>query len=57
VLCAGDGERIELVHRATDRSIFARGALEATIWIARQPAGFHELGDVLGLVPAEPLVR
>jgi 4-hydroxy-tetrahydrodipicolinate reductase len=57
VLFAGEGERIELVHRATDRSIFARGALEAAIWIARQPAGFHELGDVLGLVPAEPLVR
>jgi 4-hydroxy-tetrahydrodipicolinate reductase len=49
VLFAGAGERIELVHRATDRGIFARGALEAAIWLAGQPPGFHELGDVLGL--------
>ena len=47
VMFAGDGERIELVHRATDREIFARGALEAAIWLARQPAGMYAFADVL----------
>jgi len=47
VMFAGDGERIELVHRATDREIFARGAVEAAIWLARQPAGMYEFADVL----------
>ena len=49
VVFAAAGERIELVHRATDRDIFARGALRAAAWIADRPAGLHVLGDVLGL--------
>ena len=49
VTFAGEGERIELVHRATDRTIFARGALEAALWLARQPSGSYALADVLGL--------
>jgi 4-hydroxy-tetrahydrodipicolinate reductase len=49
VMFAGEGERIELAHRATDRAIFARGALEAALWLARQPAGSYSLADVLGL--------
>ena len=47
VLFAGDGERVELAHRATDRTIFARGALRAAQWIANQPAGLYTLGDVI----------
>jgi 4-hydroxy-tetrahydrodipicolinate reductase len=49
VTLAGPGERIELSHRATDRAIFARGALRAASWLAGRPAGFYSLGDVLGL--------
>lgn len=43
----GQGERLELTHRATDRSIFARGALQAAHWLARQPAGTWRLDDVI----------
>ncbi len=42
-------ERIELTHRATDRAIFARGALHAARWVAKQPAGLYTMRDVLGL--------
>ncbi|AWV89635.1 4-hydroxy-tetrahydrodipicolinate reductase [Bradymonas sediminis] len=45
-LCA-DGERLELTHRATDRGIFARGALRAAKWISTQPAGWYSMQDVL----------
>ncbi|GAA0704484.1 4-hydroxy-tetrahydrodipicolinate reductase [Dokdonella soli] len=41
------GERIELVHRATDRDIFARGAIVAARWIAGRPHGRYALADVL----------
>lgn len=47
VIFAGEGERLELTHRATDRSIFARGALRAAMWIAGRPAGLHTLADVI----------
>jgi 4-hydroxy-tetrahydrodipicolinate reductase len=47
VMFAGDGERIELVHRATDREVFARGAVEAAVWIAAQPPGLYTVADVL----------
>lgn len=49
VMLAGDGERIELGHRAEDRRIFARGALHAAAWIARRPAGRYGMADALGL--------
>ncbi|WP_375461030.1 4-hydroxy-tetrahydrodipicolinate reductase [uncultured Enterovirga sp.] len=49
VIFAGNGERIELAHRAEDRSIFARGAVQAAIWAADRPAGFYDMEDVLGL--------
>lgn len=45
----GDGERIELTHRAMDRSIFALGALRAARWVAEQPPGLYDMVDVLGL--------
>ncbi len=49
VLFAGNGERIEITHRATDRMTFARGALKAALWLGNQPAGLYDMRDVLGL--------
>jgi len=49
VVFATEGERIEFVHRAEDRGIFARGAVRAALWLAGQPAGRYSMGDVLGL--------
>lgn len=49
VVFAGDGERIELGHRAEDRAIFARGAVRAAVWLAGQPAGRYTMNDMLGL--------
>jgi 4-hydroxy-tetrahydrodipicolinate reductase len=46
-LLMGHGERIELGHRATDRSIFARGALEAAAWIAGRAPGAWTIEDVI----------
>ena len=43
----GQGERIELVHRATSRDLFAHGALRAAAWIAGKPAGRYALSAVL----------
>lgn len=47
VLLMGQGERVELVHRATDRSIFARGALEAAHWLSGREAGDYDLDAML----------
>ncbi|MGH8031285.1 MAG: 4-hydroxy-tetrahydrodipicolinate reductase [Luteimonas sp.] len=44
---AGKGERIELIHRATSRDIFARGALHAAVGLAGQPPGLRRLRDLL----------
>lgn len=49
VVFAGTGERIELNHLAQDRAIFARGAVKAALWLARQPAGRYTMDAVLGL--------
>jgi 4-hydroxy-tetrahydrodipicolinate reductase len=49
VIFAGEGERIELGHRATSRAIFARGALRAACWAVGKPAGRYGMADVLGL--------
>lgn len=43
----GAGERIELTHRATDRSIFARGALEAAHWLSGRQPGAYDLDAML----------
>lgn len=48
VLFLGDGERIELTHRAADRALFARGALHAARWLVGRPAGLYSMRDVLG---------
>jgi 4-hydroxy-tetrahydrodipicolinate reductase len=50
VQLAGGGERLELVHRATSRDVFAHGALRAARWIAGRPPGRYSLGDVLNQV-------
>lgn len=47
VIFYGEAERLELSHRATDRVIFARGALRAARWIKEQPAGLYTMDDVL----------
>ena len=47
VVFAGQGERVELVHRATDRMIFARGAIHAAEWLIGKPAGLYDMRDVL----------
>jgi 4-hydroxy-tetrahydrodipicolinate reductase len=47
VQLSGIGERIELVHRATDRDIFARGALEAAVRVRARGPGRHALADLL----------
>jgi 4-hydroxy-tetrahydrodipicolinate reductase len=49
VLLAGAEETLELTHRATDRALFARGALRAAGWLAGQSPGLHTLREVLGL--------
>jgi 4-hydroxy-tetrahydrodipicolinate reductase len=46
---AAEGERIELGHRAESRAIFARGAIEAALWLVGKPAGRYSMADVLGL--------
>ncbi|HLW24074.1 MAG TPA: 4-hydroxy-tetrahydrodipicolinate reductase [Steroidobacteraceae bacterium] len=48
VMFAGPGERLELTHRATDRMIFARGALAAARWLIGRPPGRYSMSDVLG---------
>lgn len=49
VVFASDNERIELVHRAENRSIFARGAVKAAVWLTRQTPGRYNMQEVLGL--------
>jgi 4-hydroxy-tetrahydrodipicolinate reductase len=49
VILAGAGERIELGHVATDRAIFARGAVHAALWAYGRPPGLYTMADVLGL--------
>jgi 4-hydroxy-tetrahydrodipicolinate reductase len=45
----GPMERLELTHRATNRDVFARGAVRAAHWISGRAPGRYSLGDVLGL--------
>lgn len=49
VIFAGPSERIELVHKAEDRMIFARGALAAAKWGKGKKPGIYSMADVLGL--------
>ena len=49
VIFAGQGERVELTHRAGSRETFARGALRAARWVVGKPAGLYDMRNVLGL--------
>lgn len=49
VLFAALGERITLRHVASDRSVFARGAIKAAFWARGREAGQYDMLDVLGL--------
>ena len=49
VMLAGNEELLELTHRATDRALFARGALRAASWLVGRPPGLYTLREVLGL--------
>jgi 4-hydroxy-tetrahydrodipicolinate reductase len=51
---AADGELIELSHRATDRGIFARGAVKAALWGRGKRPGLYSMTDVLGLDATDP---
>jgi 4-hydroxy-tetrahydrodipicolinate reductase len=47
VMFAGPGERIEVTHRASDRSNFANGALKAAKWLESRKPGLYDMQDVL----------
>ncbi|URJ24042.1 4-hydroxy-tetrahydrodipicolinate reductase [Blochmannia endosymbiont of Camponotus sp.] len=47
VLFAGSGERLEITHKASDRLIFAHGALRAALWIGRDKIGLFDISDIL----------
>ncbi len=49
VVFAGDGERVELSHKASSREVFARGAVKAALWARAKPPGLYGMKDVLGL--------
>ncbi|MBW3627759.1 MAG: 4-hydroxy-tetrahydrodipicolinate reductase [Gemmatimonadetes bacterium] len=49
VMFIGDLDRVEIVHRASDRALFASGALRAARWLAGRPAGRYDMRQVLGL--------
>jgi len=49
VIFAGAGERLELSHRATNRAIYAKGAVRAARWVVGRPPGLYGMKEVLGL--------
>jgi 4-hydroxy-tetrahydrodipicolinate reductase len=49
VLFAGLGESLELAHRATNRAIYAKGAVRAARWLVGRPPGLYGMKEVLGL--------
>jgi 4-hydroxy-tetrahydrodipicolinate reductase len=49
VIFAGSMERIELTHRAEDRTMFAQGALKAALWAHGKAPGLYSMNDVLGI--------
>ncbi len=49
VIFAAQGERLELSHRAEDRTLFARGAIRAALWAFDKKPGYYTMADVLGL--------
>ncbi len=51
VTFASEGERLEITHRASNRSTFAQGAIRAAAWVVDKPAGLYSMDDVLGFAP------
>jgi len=49
VLFAGEGERVEITHKASSRLSFARGAVRAAKWLEQKDNGLFDMQDVLGL--------
>jgi 4-hydroxy-tetrahydrodipicolinate reductase len=49
VIFAGTSERLELIHRASSRAIYAKGAVQAARWVVGRPPGLYGLKEVLGL--------
>ena len=49
VILAGEGERIELSHKALDRTVFSTGAVKAALWAYGKKPGYYNMRDVLGL--------
>ena len=49
VLFAGDGERVEITHKASSRMTFAKGAVRAALWLEGRGAGLYDMQDVLDL--------
>jgi 4-hydroxy-tetrahydrodipicolinate reductase len=47
VLFAGAGEQVQLTHRATDRNVFARGALQAAAWLPGRSPGQYHMRDII----------
>lgn len=54
VIFAGEGERIEITHRASSRMAFAQGAVRAACWVVQQPVGRYSMHDVLADRPKTP---
>ncbi len=52
VMFAGDGERVEIAHKASSRMTFAKGAVRAAVWLMQQGPGLYDMQDVLGLKEA-----
>src|SRR5476649_2228907 len=49
VIFAGQGERLELTHKASSRETFAQGAIRAAKWAGGRQPGLYDMQDVLGL--------
>jgi len=49
VMFAGQGERVEISHKASSRMTFSKGALRAAVWIMQHSSGLYDMQDVLGL--------
>ena len=47
VMFLGNSERIEITHKATNRGLFAKGAIRAAIWLKKQPAGLYSIQDLI----------
>jgi 4-hydroxy-tetrahydrodipicolinate reductase len=45
----GAGETIKITHSVTNRDVFARGAVQAALWLAQQEPGYYNMDDVLGI--------